>query len=57
MKMVNYMWRVTMTDSTSDVTTVALFLLENDAREWAAKENKNDDVTNYSVLPPRKMLT
>lgn len=52
--MVNYMWRVIMIDSTSEVTTVALFLLECDARKWAAQENKIDAMTNYTVSAPKR---
>lgn len=52
--MIDYMWRVIMIDGSSDQTTVALFLLESDARKWAAEENKADNLTNYSAVPPKK---
>lgn len=57
--MINYLWRVIMIDNTGEenATSVALFLLEGDARKWAAQENKNEPDVNYSVLPPKKSLT
>lgn len=55
--MIDYMWRIVLTDSSNEVTTVALFLLESDARKWAAEENKEEDGGNYSVVTPKRLLT
>lgn len=55
--MENYLWRVIMHDGNlNDPITVAMFLLEIDARKWAGEENKDDADANYSVLPPKKSL-
>jgi len=54
--MINYLWRVIMHDGNlNDPPSVAFFLLESDARKWAAQENK-DTEDNYSVLPPKKSV-
>jgi hypothetical protein len=54
--MLDYMWRVIMTDNTNEVITVALFMLEYDARTWAEEENKDCPDVNYSVVQPKKNL-
>jgi len=54
--MEKYMWRVVMHDGNlNNPITVAMFLLETDARKWAADENK-DTEENYSVLLPFKSI-
>lgn len=53
--MENYMWRVVMHDDFNEPLTVAMFLLESDARKWASEENKREDA-NYSVMTPKKSL-
>ena len=55
--MLDYMWRVVMTDqSGKDPIIVALFLLQSDAHKWALKESEEENSGSYTVFPPKKSV-